>query len=310
MTIQATRAPKRQPVPPRPYAGETLAAPDPAPEDIAWKRYDRMRMLAPALLASLVTGIDIPAPEVPPLDLPPIPANASRKERHRLREQRRRLINQDKARRAAVVEAARIEIELSRQDRLDERFAPAVLRHSIMANGRMIVGPRIEIVGDRPVRVSAVGVDSDPLAKMARDSKQITDRHIRAATILRADWNEVGSGLNVGAVDYLRSGGGSGTDQPILGRDGPMLAQIEARCRLDGAMTFLGAFAPAVARVVLDCIPLSVWAAEVAKQPGEAVTWIGCALDRLALFYSPPRPENNHAVGILTIGPPRSSYEV
>lgn len=73
-------------------------------------------------------------------------------------------------------------------------------------------------------------------------------------------------------------------------------------------MAHLGAFAPGVCRVVLDCVPISAWVLEVepACSVQEGVAWIALALDRLVLFYNPPAPVKK--VVIRTIGPGRGDY--
>jgi hypothetical protein len=87
-----------------------------------------------------------------------------------------------------------------------------------------------------------------------------------------------------------------------------MVSQIEARGRLEGAMAFLGAFAPGVCRVVLDGVPISAWVLEADPPSTVAagVAWIALALDRLVLFYDPPSPSKRPV--IRTIGPPRADY--
>ena len=68
-------------------------------------------------------------------------------------------------------------------------------------------------------------------------------------------------------------------------------------------MTHLGAIAPSVARIVLDCVPACVWGEEVSKTSAQAVAWLAAA------FYDPEivrvRPGK-----LLTFGPSRGSYSV
>lgn len=256
--------------------------PDPAPTDFAWKRRGRMRLIAPTLIASLISGDPIP-------DLAPRSDDRSKlhtpRERTRDRQRRKRDRDRESRTLAATVEAERLEAQA-------ERHAPSVLRNPIISPaGFMVVGARVEVIAEKPARV-------DPVAQM-----KLSERQKRAARHLLADWREVGDGLNVAAVDYLRTGGGGGGD----GHDG-MKAQIETRARLDGALTFLGAFAPGVARIVLDCIPLKVWAKQAGKTEADAVAWINAALTRLALFYWPPQQNGTSHERILTFGPPRASY--
>lgn len=195
-------------------------------------------------------------------------------------------------------ERARVSAALlaEQEEALAEFLAPKVLRHPIIAqDGRMIVGPRITIVGRQAMR-------HDPIASM-----KLPSRHKAAAKRIRADWFTVGTGCSVGAMDYLRSGGGSG--------DGPaghaaMLDQIAARTRLEGAWAFLGTFTPVVARVVLDGIPVPVYAREIDRGEDVLFATLRLALARLALFYWPEPIEMAGEVPILTFGPARASYEV
>lgn len=89
-----------------------------------------------------------------------------------------------------------------------------------------------------------------------------------------------------------------------------MLGQMKARARLEAALAFLGAFTPGIRRVVLDCVPIPVWADEAGKSPEDAVAWIRAALDRLSAFYDPPTVETVQRKGFLTFGPRRDAYEV
>ncbi len=180
----------------------------------------------------------------------------------------------------------------------------------------MLLGPRVEVVNGRAVRVLSPGSDSDPIAKLARDSKAVTPRHLQAFRRLQQDWADVGAGPNAAAVDYLRSGGGGDG----LGGHLAMLGQIDARKSLEGAKAFLGAFWPMVCRVVLDCLPLSVWLSEenerrAARGDGpmasaNVVAWVGAAGSRLSAFYWPPKQDERAGPKILTIGPARESYDM
>lgn len=202
----------------------------------------------------------------------------------RLRNRALRDRKREAARIAAIAEAARIEAEA-------ELLAPAVLRQPLHDGTRMIRGPMIEIIAGRAVHGAAL--------------PQFSSRQTRAAHRLQLDWRDVGAGCNVPAVDYGRSGGaGNG-----LGGHQAMLGQIRTAARLEAALTFLGAFTPGVRRVVLDRIPIPVWALEADKSPEAALAWIRAALDRLGEFYFPPA-EPQPRKGFLTFGPPRSDYEI
>lgn len=156
----------------------------------------------------------------------------------------------------------------------------------------MLVGARIEIQDGKPARV-------DPVAAL-----KLTERQRKAGRQIQADWREVGAGLNVSPTGYTRgSGQGSG-----MGGHAAMRRQIDTRARLDGALTFLGAFAPLVASVVLNCIPPAVWACQEGRPVADAGRWVEGALDRLALFYWPEARDGSVHERILTFGPPRKSY--
>lgn len=213
----------------------------------------------------------------------------------RTRKQRQRDRQRERNRLAAEALAAQ-------QERLAEDLAPHVLRTPVMAGDVMLLGPRVVIVNGRPMR-SLPHVGGDPTANLTRNSPLFTERHQQSARQLQQDWSDVGVGCGVGAMDYLRSGGGSGDG---VGGHKAMLAQIAARQRLEGALTFLGAFSPGVCRVVLDCIPVNVWAGEIGWEVGVAIAWLAKALDRLGLFYFPVA-EVAH-VRIRTLGPRRADY--
>lgn len=245
--------------------------------------------------------------------------SAAQRETHRLREERRRNRVRETNRLLAIAEAERVE----RQERADEDVVSAVLRKPIMtsephvtgrhhyagvaeegallvftatgqtAPARMIVGPRIEIIDGRPSRV-------DVLAGL-----KLTERRKSAGLLLRADWQEVGTGINASAVDYFRSGGGGSG----LGGHATILSQIKTRARLDGAMTAAGAFAPLLARVVLDGVPLAVWACQAGRTIQAARGWLEAALDRVAAYFWPDAPRGA-VQRIRTIGPARAEYGV
>lgn len=219
----------------------------------------------------------------------------ARKIRKREQKQRERERAREKTRLLIVAEMERIERDAARKEIIDETFVSRVLRHPVLTpGGYMLVGARIEVAAGRPARI-------DPVLAL-----KLTERQRRAARQIQTDWREVGAGLNVGAVDYLRSGGGGDGS----GGHGAMRRQIDTRARLDAAMAFLGAFAPLVAKVVLDCIPPKVWAYQEGRPVEDAGRWVAAALDRLALFYWPPREDGVSRECILTIGPPRSAYDL
>jgi hypothetical protein len=243
------------------------------------------------------------------------------REAARLRKQRQRDRERDANRLAAL---ARLEWE----ERAAEHLAPRVMREAvcsppvrapgewllsdvgmtwcegeIIAPGKILVGPRVAIVKGIACRALAPTIGNNPLDKLSQ-SPLMTRTRRDAAELLQQDWSDVGSGLGVGAVDYLRSGGGTG------GSNLAMLGQIEARCRLVGAATFAGAFVPGLGRVLLDCIPVSVWVTETdpVRTVGEGVAWIMAGLDKLAQFYWPPAVRSGGMP--LMFGPSRGAYTI
>ena len=192
--------------------------------------------------------------------------------------------------------------EAQRQEEIAEQAAPRVMRTPIVTqDGHMLIGARIEVVHGHAFR-------ADPIA--ASKSKHFTAEHKRAARRLQQDWHDVGAGIGVGALDYLRTrGAGTGA-----GLDVTVLAQIDTRRRLESAMAFLGAFAPSIARVVLDCVPVAVWVLEpdptreTQRTVDEGLAWLAAGLGRLALHYWPPAPAADVVMRVLA--PERASYEV
>jgi hypothetical protein len=173
------------------------------------------------------------------------------------------------------------------------------MRHAITSTeGYMLSGPRVRIINGRPERTNALEME------IGLKNPEFTVMRRWAARQFLLNWNDVGAGVNVAAMDYLRSGGGVGGE----GGHRALMEQVQARGRLEGAMAFLGAFAPGVCRIVLDGVPISEWVKET--EPGctvrEGVAWLMLALDRLVLFYDPPAPSKR--VIIRTIGPPRADY--
>jgi len=173
------------------------------------------------------------------------------------------------AREIAAAERARL--EAIETERAEELLAPAVLRGAIMARGTMLRGPVVRIVAGRPM----IGPEFSFAPRRSR----------QAAACLRMDWQESGAGLNVGAVDYMRSAGIGGTG----GAHASMVRQIATRARLDAALAHLGADAPIVSRLVFDCIPIPIWVGEQPEpvSPEAAIQIIRRVLARLADFYWP-----------------------
>lgn len=238
------------------------------------------------------------------------PRTADEREKTRLRVQRHR-----DSQRETDLAAARLAAD--RAEAIGERAAPSVLREAIIVRGGyMLRGRRIDVVDGRAERTLAIGVDSDPIAKLVRDSKSITERHKRAARLLQQDWQDAAEGVNAAPVDYERAGGGGGDG---TGGHSAVLEQVVTRARLEGALAHLGAFTPCVVRVVLHCVPLGIWMFEENVRRGEsdhltpatALAWMVTALDRLAGFYWPKRATFEHLIRHgLMFGPERAEYSM
>jgi hypothetical protein len=222
----------------------------------------------------------------------------------RLRQIRKRARDTERRSIRVEAEARRIEADATRAEYIGETLAPAVMREPVRApDGHMLLGARVAIVNGRPVRSLPDQIARDPLFAHVR----LTARQAKAAAIFRMDWEEVGAGIGGGAVDYLRSGGSGGDGQ---GAHHALVVQLATRARLDAAFAAAGAFSPILARVVLDCIPVSVWARETGQPIEDAMAWLRGGLDRLANYYAPPVPERKTTQKYPTFGPARESYEV
>lgn len=225
---------------------------------------------------------------------------------------KREAMRQAKRQQKAVErQRARLRAEMSakawadEQEKAAETLAPKVLRDPIvMPSGQMLVGPRVTVIGGRAVRFDSITT----ILKYCRASEV----QKLAIKLLLADWSDVGAGIGVGAVDWLRFGGGSG------GADGANDAidhQITARGRLEGALTFLGAFTGIVSRVVFDGIPLSAYAEEISTEDDprtvdDAQALLRRAMSRLVMFYWPPVDRPVQCDAVLVFGPARAAYSI
>ena len=228
------------------------------------------------------------------------------RERKRLAKQRERERKRNQAIIAAVALAESAE-------QLHESMAPVHVRRAVTVGSQtgdvgMLIGARVQIVNGRPVRAAPIGTLSDPIADRGPKSLRLSSNARRAARELQRDWSDVGAGVTSGVANLMSDGHGGQSGKPP-GHDA-MLAQIEARRRLDAAVTYMGAFAPGVVRIVIDCIPVATWATEAGKDYGEARAWLEAGLSRLAGFYWPAVPVRRGAVEILTVGPARSDYSL
>jgi hypothetical protein len=219
-----------------------------------------------------------------------------KREAARLKKQRQRERRRQAMEFAAVAEAQRLEREAIDLETRSEELAPAVLRKPILRpDGSMLRGPLVQI---------EVGKNGALRASHGAALPRFSERQNRAARQLQLDWRDVGTGCGAPAVDYGAARGGGDGDGNVA-----MLDQISVRLRLEGALAHLGAFTPAIVRVVLDRIPIPIWGQEAGKTAEEATAWIRAALDRLAQFYWPPREEMTDRRGFLTFGPARESYD-
>lgn len=217
-----------------------------------------------------------------------------RREKNRIRQERKRERDRERDRLLALAEAERQERDTARREISDEMVVSNALRRPLIGrDGTMLIGARMEVIEGRPSRV-------DVLAAL-----KLSPRRKRAGHQLQADWREVGAGVNVAAVDYLRAGGaGEG-----MGGHAALVRQIATHDRLRAALTASGAFAGLLSRVVLAGVPLAVWAEEAGKTWALARRCIDVALDRVADSYY-PESEGRAGERILTIGPARAEYDM
>ena len=228
------------------------------------------------------------------------------RERKRLAKQRER----ERKRNQAIIAAVAL-AELTEQRHED--MSPIHMRQPVAvgscgSNTDLLIGARVQIVNGRPVRAAPIGTLSDPIADRGPKSLRLSSNARRAARELQRDWSDVGAGVTSGVANLMSDGGGGKSGKPP-GHDA-MLAQIEARRRLEAAVIYMGAFAPGVVRIVIDCIPVATWATEAGKSYGEARAWLEAGLSRLAGFYWPAVPVRRGAVEILTVGPARTEYSL
>ena len=198
-------------------------------------------------------------------------------------------------------------------EQLHESMAPVHVRRAVTVGSQtgdvgLLIGARVHIVNGRPVRAAPIGTIGDIVADRGRTSLKLSANARRAARELQHDWSDVGAGVTAGVANLMADGGGGQSGKPP-GHDA-MLAQIEARRRLEAAVTYMGAFAPGVVRIVIDSIPVATWATEAGKSYGDACAWIEAGLSRLAGFYWPVVPIRRGVSEILTIGPARADYSL
>jgi hypothetical protein len=269
------------------------ADPSPADAEAARAAKRRMHLIAPLLIASLIHDTPIPdltpqpPPEPPPSDPIALRRLLWRQERQRRRENQRK-------REAAAREAWAQAVEAAAA-----KAGTRVVRRAVIASdGRVLCGIRVNVADGRA-----------RLANPVLGLTAITKTQKRAAARLQADWREVGEGIGLGAASYdAPSGHGDGS-----GRHGALMAQVRAQERLAGALNALGAFAPAMKRLILHCVPLETWKAE-SGLGDDALGFVRAALDRLVAFYADIIPEAPRSVSadpaVLAVGPPRSAYSI
>lgn len=181
-------------------------------------------------------------------------------------------------------------------EQMDEALAPSIMRTAIIASsGEVLRGPLVQIVNGVPRR--ATGLSGDAIGKAA-GNRAVTLDMLAAARLFQADHSEAGGGINASAVDYsAATGGGGGGD----GRHRGVLMQIAARGRLEGALTYMGALAPVVVRVVIDSVsPTAIAdAAGIERETVQGMLIAG--LVRLAQFYR-ARENANANVADIEIG--------
>ena len=179
---------------------------------------------------------------------------------------------------------------------LAEAIAPrAQLRPVVTPDGVILRGARLEAEntsagGVRIVRRNIVL----HLHRMGQGSSgrgaesMISWRHVQCAELLIRDWDECATGVGIRAVNLLEAGGGRGGGayrSQILALGGQMIT----RERLVAALGWVGSHRAVLAGVVLEAVPVQVYAAGLGCDRRQMVGYLASALDRLGEFYEARR---------------------
>jgi hypothetical protein len=251
--------------PPRPYAGESMAEPDPAPEIVEIKRLDRLRAIAPALIGSLITG------ETPSADgkgpEPPI--------------KRRRV-----ARESDVV--------------LDQHTdgPPQVQRVAVIGIGGLIIrdaivepvewkdpddaAARFKKTGARTIRGWKRVWTIDVLHR--KPNSEVSEAHVKAATRLVDDHQR--------REGVVSGGRASGSDTDM----GPIDVRVAAGIRYEAAMEFVGVSGASILfRVVILNWTLAKLAERIGSTSDRTLGRLMAVLDRLVEHYDSGKRKRPHA---------------
>lgn len=243
---------------------DVLSSADPSPADavVRGKRHDRMRAIAPTLIASLIADVPPPYPPTEPVPL--------------TRKQRQELARKQRQQETQVARAT------AREEK-DDKGAPKVQRDTIAIDGATIRAPRVE-------RDGLVFKRSTPLVHLAKRSEgmeapTITAAHVRAASRLSRAWEMAGEGIGVGASNYgERLGGGTYSFRPPAS----LGFQPDAQREIAGAHAWLGALWPAIYAVVIQGMDVTAYAAKAKMKDRKlALGYVRASLDRLVEFYKP-----------------------
>lgn len=218
------------------------------------------------------------------------------KKQQRQAEARRRRIEAQEAQRQRDEEAA-------------EKIAPRAQRQNHVrvtmpdANGqistRFLTGHRLtaERTALGNVRVSRTNVVANLHARQSRrvaagKKAMITEEHVKAAVRLQTDFDEVGTGIGLGASDYLnksagRTAPGSGVS---AAKHAAIAEQLDTRARLEAALTYVGGMVDILVPVVLQGVDVSAWAEARGFSADQSVGYLAAAMNRLCEFYAGGEP--------------------
>lgn len=209
------------------------------------------------------------------------------------------------------------QVRQQRDEEAAEKIAPRAQRKSQVrvsmqnADGetvtRYLPGGRLsaERTSLGNVRVTRTNVVANLHARQAKriaagKKPMITEEHVKAAAKLAADFDEVGTGIGLGASDYLnksagRTAPGSGVS---AAKHAAIMEQLSTRARLEAALTYVGGQVDIIVPVVLQGVDVSAWAEARGFSADQSVGYLAAALDRLAEFYAGGKP-----VGIVFMKP-------
>ena len=229
-----------------------------------------------------MAGPGIPAAEATPVSL------TTKQRLQAARRQARKRIR-DAARAQVRAEAAARRLEAAQ--RAAEELAPLAQRTGLEDTTGLLRAPRLVVLEGKAVRSR---------------HPDLTRPQRRAADRLRSDWEEVASGVATGVARLEGVASGfSGSAAPDAG----VIAQLVVRARLEGAVTWMGALAPIVLRVICGRAPLAAWSRETGQTTEEAGACLRVGLDRLVKYYDSGEKQKSVKPDIVSFGPGREEYE-